>query len=343
MLRRRLSDSSAAALLFTLAAASASGALLTDNLGTAKRTSLGKARLNDEAVWQEYGLSESETGVYEGGGKRFTATAWRLKDPTGAQAAFRWLRGKDSKPAAGPLTQYSSFAAKSGDTLLMTYGNYLLRLEGEEPSLDELKILLFQLPHLDQSSLPPLLEYVPAGALVEGSDRFILGPASLEKFYPKLSPSVVAFHFGAEGIVARYRERASEVEMAVFYYPTNPMARDRYPEFQKVSGALVKRTGPLLAIVVAPDNADDAERVLALIDYKATVTISEPVTGKPSQNLGDLLIAIFILIGVILGLCILGGVLVFGVRRLGRKMSGIENEDPMTLLHLEDRRGGPAA
>ncbi len=329
-----------AALLLAACGAPAAAALLTDNLGTAKRVSLVTTRLSDEGIWQEYGLSGSETAVYEGGGKAFTATAWRLKDPTGAQAAFRWLRGKDSRPVTGPLAQYSRFASRTGNSLLIAFGNYLLRFEGGDPSLEELKILLFQLPNLDQSSLPPLLEYVPEAGLTPGSDRYILGPASLEKFYPRLSPSAVAFHFGAEGMVARYRARSSEVEMAVFYYPTNPMARDRYPEYQKVGGAMVKRAGPLLAIVIAPENADDAERVLALVDYKATVTISE-TTGSKFVNYGDLLIAIFILIGVLLGLCLLGGVLVYGVRRLGHKISGIKDEDPMTMLHLEDRRGGP--
>src|SRR5262249_2653786 len=142
--------------------------------------------------------SEAETGRYEGAGKPFTATAWRLKDPTGAQAAFRWLRPADAKPGHPDALQYTKFAATIADGWLLTYGNYLIRFEGRAPSLEELKVFLFQLPKVDQSALPPLLEYLPKSAMAAGSDRYIVGPVTLAKFYPHVPPSVAAFHYGTE-------------------------------------------------------------------------------------------------------------------------------------------------
>jgi hypothetical protein len=327
------------AFLTLLSISSAPAGILTDNLGTAKRVTLETPTLSDKPVWDEYGLDGVETGRYESaGGKSFTATAWRLKDPTGSQAAFRWLRPAGSQPGNKDALYYSPrFAVTNGSATLMTFGNYLLRFEGGVPVRDELKILLFQLPRVDQSSLPPVIEYVPKNSLVAGTDRFIAGPASLEKFFPKLTPAAVGFHFGAEGVVGRYRMGSSETEMAVFYYPTNQMARDRLPEFQKLSGALVKRSGPILALASSPQNANDAERLLALINYKAQVTTS----ARPTtiiQDTGNMLIAIFQLIGVLLSITVVAGVMVFFMRRLRRAAAGGKEEDPMTMLHLEDRR-----
>ncbi|MBS1824387.1 MAG: hypothetical protein JST93_03615 [Acidobacteria bacterium] len=324
-------------LVLLALAAAAQGALLTDDLGTTKRGAVETPKLEDADVWREYGLSEAETAKYEGAHK-FTATAWRMNDPTGAQAAFRWLRPTESKPGNADALYYSKFAAQWKDTVLMTHGNYLLRFEGGMPSLDELKIFLFQLPKLDQSSLPPVLEYVPKDGLITGSDRFINGPASLAKFYSKLSPSAVGFHFGPEAIVARYNGSAGPVEMAVFYYPSNPMARERQAEFQKVNGAVVKRSGPLLAIVAGAGNADDAQRVLSLVNYKAQVTIDQPKPGTTVENAGDLILAIVQLSGVLILLAIGAGIMVFLMRSLRRKASGGQEDEPMTMLHLEDRR-----
>ncbi|MBL8216280.1 MAG: hypothetical protein JNK87_36515 [Bryobacterales bacterium] len=324
-------------LILLTTAASLPAALLTDNLGKSKRVTLEKLTVADKAVWDEYGLVEAETGKYEGGPKPFTATAWQLKDPTGAQAAFRWLKPAGAKTAPNDFSQYSKFAVADAKSVWMTHGNYLIHFEGAQPALDELKIFLFQLPKLDQSGLPPVLEYVPQEGRIAGTDRFINGPASLEKFFPAMSPSTAGFHFGTEAIVARYKVRNTEMTMGVFYYPTNQMARERQPEFEKVDGALVKRAGPLLAIIAKAGNADDAQRLLSQVNYRANVTINEHKPGGEAAKAGDMLVAIFSLIGVILALATMAGIMTFGMRFLRRRMAGGKDEEPMTMLHLSDR------
>ncbi|MBL8176049.1 MAG: hypothetical protein JNK48_15330, partial [Bryobacterales bacterium] len=146
----------------------AQAALLTDDLGTTKRGPVETPKLEDSGIWREYGFAEAETATYKGA-HHFTATVWRMNDPTGAQAAFRWLRSPESKPGNADAMYYSKFASQWKDTVLMTHGNYLIRFVGGMPSLDELKIFLFQLPKLDQSSLPPLLEYVPQQGMLAGT------------------------------------------------------------------------------------------------------------------------------------------------------------------------------
>jgi hypothetical protein len=319
-------------------AASLRADLLPEQLSiTTKRASMEKLPVTDKPVWEEYGWTDSEKARFEGTGKPFTASAWRLKDPTGAQAAYRWLCPSNARPGPKELLIYTKFAATVGDGGLMVYGNYLLRFEGRNPLPDELKILLFQLPNVDQSALPPLLGFVPKEGPLTGSDRYILGPASLEKFYPKVSPSTAGFHFGAEALVGRYKERSGELEMAIFYYPTNQMAQNRMPEFQRIEGAMVKRTGPLVAIVIQPANADDAERLLARVDYRANVSVNEPLPGSDIRKTGDLIVSSFILVGLLILMGAMAGAIVSGMRYLRRREAGADGEDAMTRLHLEDR------
>ncbi len=319
-----------------LGAASLGAAVLPEAIGpNTKRAALDPITVSDKAIWEEYGLTDSERARYEG--QPITVSAWRLKDPTGSQAAFRWMRPADSRPGNKDQLTYSTFAVTVGNGGLMVFGNYLLRFEGRNPSLDELKLLLFQLPKVDQSALPPVLGYLPKDVPVPGTERFVLGPASLEKFYPKVPPSTAGFHFGAEAHIARYKQRSTELEMALFYYPTNQMAQNRLPEFQKLEGAMVKRSGPLIAVALSPANADDAERLLAQIDYKANITISEGPPGGEARKAGSLLATSFILAGLLMGIGLLGGLMMYGMRTLRKRSSGGLDEDPMTRLHLEDR------
>src|SRR5579863_1556516 len=77
----------------------AASAIWPENLGNLHRTSAHPvAPTADQAIWDEHGLQEAETAQYETSGEKFTATAYRFQDPTGAMAGFEWLRPADSTP-----------------------------------------------------------------------------------------------------------------------------------------------------------------------------------------------------------------------------------------------------
>ncbi len=311
-----------AGLLGTLAAY---GAIWPPQIGGFKRTSSAPAAVQDRPLWDEYGLEEAETAGYSDGARQFAATAYRLKDPTGAFAAFR-----SSRPAGSRPSKLTDAAAESGEGVLFVFGNYLFQFAGWKPQLTELAGLLGQLPKLDQSPLPN--SYLPSKGLVANSERYVLGPAGLDRFEPGLPLPVVAFDRGAEGQIGQYDTGAGRVQMAVFSYPTPQMARQRLEVFQKLPGAVAKRAGPLVAVILAPPNPDAAERLLSNVMYRATVTADERVPTR-RDNIGDLMVNIFILVGIILAITIPAGVMVGVLRRLGWGTSG----DPMILLHLEDQ------
>ena len=321
-------------LISTIFLASLYAELLPERFGNYARESIKPPVLKDRAVWDEYGFDTAEQAVYKSGGNQLTATAYRLKDPTGAFAAFQWLRPADS--AALKPIEHVGHGTASGNANLFQMGNYLLSFEGNRPSPTDLKQIFAYLPKFDQSSLPALSSYMPGRNLVLNSERYVLGPESLQKFEPRISPSIAAFHMGAEAQLARFRTRNGESQLAIFSYPTPQIARERLDAFQKIPGAVVKRSGPLVAAIISPSNADDAERLLAEVKYEPTVTWSEKIP-KPQGNPGDMLMGICILAAVLIALSVLFGFFLGGFRVALARFGIGSARDSFTSLDLSKK------
>ena len=75
----------------------ATAAILPDSIGAYHRTAVSQPTLNGRDLWDEYGLHDYESAVYENGAAKFTATAYQLQDSTGAMAAFNWQRPANAK------------------------------------------------------------------------------------------------------------------------------------------------------------------------------------------------------------------------------------------------------
>ena len=283
----------------------------------------------DRGLWDEYGLQQAEQAEYVGCASPFQAEAYRLKDATGALAAFEWRR-----PAEGHPSKLAPLAVETGDGVLLVYNNYLLRFTAWKPGADALRPFFETLRDVNQAPLPELKDYLPSGNLVPNSERYVLGPAGLDKFEPRIPPSVAAFHLSAEAALARYRTKSDPLQLAIFSYPTPQIARQRLAEFEKLPGAMAKRSGPLVAVVVSPSDPDAAERLLSEVRYQANITFNERVPNA-RDNVGNLILAVFNLIGLLLGACLVIG-LTFGFMR--RWIHWGRAEEPMILLHLQDRR-----
>lgn len=292
----------------------------------------------DQELWTEYGLEAAERAVYRGNGKTFNVEAYRLTDPTAGYAVFEWLRPKDAV-AIEDYVDLTTLAVKSSNSVLIGYGNYVFKFYNHEPEIIELQQLALTVPRLSYSPLPPFTSYMPRdNTLVPNSERFILGPTSLEKFFPHVPASVAAFHLGTEAEVATYKTASGQMVLALFSYPTPQIAREQAEAFRAIGGLVVKRTGPLVAVVPSPRDPDEAERLLAKVNYRATISWNEPVDKGEELTLGKLILIIFTLVGILVGLALLGGLAVFGMRMLVRRVTGApENEDPMIMLHLDQR------
>jgi len=327
----RLRVAVSAALLLLLPTL-ATAAIWSDDLGPFHRVSAQPVAFqSNQPIWDEYGFQDGEEARYEGAGEKFIARAWRFQDSTGAMAAFEWMRLPGSKPSA-----LGRLAAEDSNVITIAHGNYVLVFVGYHPSTQFLTTVIENLKQVDNSPLPTLIDYLPSRDLVPNSERYVEGPAALHEFYPGIPPATAAFHLGAEAQMGTFRSPGGDLKLAIFDYPTPQIAMQQTAEFQKIGGAMVKRAGPLVAVILSPTNADAAEKLLSLVRYQAAVTLDERVNTR-RDNIGNLVINAFILIGILLSFSLVGGLAFGGVRTFLRRGGRGEAADAMIVLHLSDR------
>ena len=304
-------------------------AIWPDPIGSFHRTSSAPVTLQDRPLWDEYGLKESESARYEHGTESFTATGYRFQDTTGAMAAYQWQR-----PASSAPSKLAPMAAETKDGAWVVHGNYLLVFQGHKPDPADLAAVSDGLRNVDTTVLPPLTGYLPSQGLVANSERYITGPDALQKFAPAVPPSVAGFHFGAEAQMGTFHSPKGDMPLAIFNYPTHQIAMQKEGEFAKVPGAMVKRSGPLVAVVLSPPDADAAERLLSQIRFEANVTRDEYVPTR-RDNIGNLVINAFELIGILLAFAVVSGFALGGYRALRRRSRGGEEADALLTLHID--------
>ena len=304
-------------------------AILPGTIGAFHRTATSKPGLTDRPVWDDYGIKDWETASYENGSANMTVTAWQLADTTGSLAAFDWQRPADAKPSKA-----ATLAAETKTSLLWVRGQYLVAFDGDKPSPEDLQTLAATLKKVDTTQLPVLPSYLPSQNLVPNSERYVTGPASLARFDPSISASVAGFQYDTEAQTGVFHSPKGDFTIGIFNYPTPQIAMGRVSDFQKLPGAIVKRSGPFVAVVVAPTDPEMAGQLLGEIRYQAQITRDEYVPTQ-RDNLGNLLLNICILIGILGVFALLSGLLYGGLRYLARILRKGPEPEPMITLHLE--------
>jgi hypothetical protein len=296
-------------VLAAIFVSTACAAILPDRFGPYSRQPLEIKGPGTNAQLGEYGADGWDGADYGG----FRLSVWRFKDSTGAYAASLELSG-------------------------VLVGNYLVQCEGKCPK-NLVALADASLPHVSHASIPTLNTYFPAKGLVPHSDRYILGPLSLRANAPQIPASAVGFDFGPEGQIARYRTPAGQAMLAVFSFPLPSMARQQLPEFQKITGATAKRTGPLVVVAIGPSAA--SARLLEDVNYEGVVATNERPPAKPlelkPESAGKMVLAILSLAGLLLGFCLLSGLAVGATLRLARRFGYTAAEGSLTTLHLEGK------
>ena len=317
----------AAGLFVSLAQA----AILPDQIGPYKRMAPKTVSLPDRALYSEFGLNSTEEADYIAGARRFSATVWRFHDSTGALAMFDYRR-----PEAATTSDLTPVAVHTSDGTIFADGNYVFQVTGSLPSDADLKALMAHLPKVDQTPLPALMTDLPPDDLIADSERYIIGPVSLARFAPGIPAAVGAFHTGSEAISGKYQTDKGLLTLTIFNFPTPNIARAQLQELQKIPGALARRVDSLVAVVLSPPDPGAAERVLSQVHYEANVTFSEQVPASELKGKIYYILQIFEFAGLLILLCLLGGVLFGGYRVLSRKLNRGEDPDAMITLHLSE-------
>lgn len=94
-----------------------------------------------------------------------------------------------------------------------------------------------------------------------------------------------------------------------------------------------------MAVVFNPPDQNAAESLLSLIRYQAVVTGQDRSDRPPTKkdNWGNFMVNLFILIGFILGFCLLSGVVFGGMRAIFRRGGESGEGEEMITLHLDNR------
>jgi len=294
-------------ILAAIFVSSACATIWPEQLGKYQRKSASPVDASPGLV--EDGLEAAERADYGA----FQVTAWRFKDVTGA---------------------YAASLQQSGVRL----GNYVVGCEGT-CTKDFPQLADASLPGISHAAIPTLDTYLPSKGLLQRSERYILGPVGLKTNAPEIPASAVNFDFGTEGELAHYRTPSGPLMLAVFSFPLPSMARQQLPQFQKIPGVAVKRSGPLIAVAIGASPAKD--QLLTAINYQGVVAENEKPPEKPlelkPESAGKMVLAILSLAGLLLAFCLLSGLAVGGTLRLARRFGYSAAEGSLITLHIEGK------
>jgi hypothetical protein len=211
----------------------------------------------DRELFSEYGLKAAYSADYAGSqGRRMTVDAFRFLDAEGAHAAYLC-----SRPVGGvsPMI-WQVPAVTGGGVTVMEYRNYMLRFHGALPSISsEMEEMLATLPGLTADKAAWGFD---GRYLDQFSTRTIMGPVSLQRFAPRIPPSVAAFRLGAKGRVARFETPGGPMTAVVFEYPTEQVAKEQAKELGALPGAVVRVDRTCAGVTFQPLDSSVADEPL---------------------------------------------------------------------------------
>ncbi len=239
-----------------------------------------------QAILAEYGSTSTEAAVYGDRLQGFGVVLYVMRDPSGAYGLYSFLRTPEM--ARANFTDHSSI---SGERALVLVGNLVLDIRGKDLAKSEpqLKALVAAIqPKAHDGLLPMIGQYLPQKNIIERTDRYVLGPQTLNQLFPGGIGDSVGFQSAAEAELAHYSLGGREATLLIVEYPTDQIAAKKLIELQKnfnVNGAsqsggspelFAKRSARLLAIVSGASSQPEADILLNQIELETDLTWNEP-------------------------------------------------------------------
>ena len=278
------------------------------------------------AVLTEYGFADSETATYtRDDGRKLTIKAAQFKDATGAYGGFTFYRQPQMK-----VEEIGTKAASENNRILFFRSNVLVDANFDRVtamSAAELRELAGMLPSAQGAAgnLPTVPQYLPKKDAITNSGHYILGPQALMAVKAPLTAEQIDFSVDPEVLIQDYTSKDGSLTLSVLDYPTPQIAAARLRALQLTpqasSGAmLLRRSGPLVAAVTGATGSNDARALLDSVNYEAEVTWNEATSVSKRDNIGNLIVAVFALIGILLLVSFIFGIFFGGIRVLLRKL-----------------------
>ncbi|PSH04582.1 MAG: hypothetical protein CXZ00_07130 [Acidobacteria bacterium] len=297
-------------------------------------------------VLKEDRFTDFEVATYKHDNRTLTIKAARFEDAAGSYAAFTFYRQPIMREE-----DIGALAASLNDRVLFFSGNILVdarfdRVTGMSGT--QLRELAARLPKAKGPAavLPTLPSHLPRKQLVQGTARYIIGPAAYSALSVNLSPELIDFSKSPELVWARFNgEAPGSAEVLLVAYPTPHIAIDKLTAYEQLpapSGrgtSIAKRTGPIVVLVRGNISRSDAEKILSGVNYDANVTWNENAGQGKRDNIGNLVIAALGL-AAILFIISVGAGAVFGFGRFylprfrAKKAGKTPDDGELTRLHL---------
>ena len=284
------------------------------------------------AVLKEYGFRDLESATYSRPDRKLSVKAARFNDTTGAYGAFTFYKSEGME-----TEKIGDLAASAGTKVLFYRGNILVEADFDRVtamSAAELRELAGALPQpaADKTKLPTLPTYLPRPGYIKHSAKYVAGPAAFSNIHAPFPAEIVEFERSAELVLGRYSTSKGAATMVLIAYPTPQIAGDRLRAIESWMKAnscsaagratdsgcdfFGKRSGPIVAVVAGNVSQSEAQSLLAAISYDADVTWNEATSLSKRDNIGNLIIAAFSLIGVLILIALFLGLAFGGVRVL---------------------------
>ncbi len=285
------------------------------------------------ALMKEYGFTGFEAATYTAPGRKLTIKAARFNDASGAYGAFTFYRqgGMQSETIGDQ-------AASENAHVLFYRGNILVDAVFDRVtamSAAELRELAKALPlPSGEATKPPTLPlYLPRQAYLRDSAKYVLGAVGLDAVGAPLPAQLVDFERSAEVVLGKYSTSQGVATLTIISYPTPAIASERLRAIEAAKGSLapfsgaappaelnLKRSGPLVALVTGDISSREAKSLLASVNYEADVTWNEATSFSKRDNIGNLIVNIFLLIGILLLFALVLGVMFGGVRVILKRL-----------------------
>jgi hypothetical protein len=310
---------------------------------------LGKLVAPATPVAKESSLKSAGSEHYCNGNTGVTARYYEFADPTGAYEFYT------SELKVGMnATTIGGASAVDAERLLTLLGNYVIEISPPK-NISDADLLLLLKPikaKAMKTPLPPVRRYLPDEGMVQGTQRYALGPAGFTAALVALNENrfspitqEIGFAGGAEAMLARYQVARNKSQgLLIIEYPTPQLAEQRLHHIQSVLTAnpglaetTFERKGSLLSAVLSPVSAQAAATLREGIRYDVQVTWNEP-----SQTLTDppwLLVVKNIFIGTLAfcGVAVVMGVAFGGVRVITKRLfpgKVFDRPEDMEVLQL---------
>ncbi|SRR5579875_1076479 len=285
------------------------------------------AAKQQSAALSEYGFVAGESATYKKGADSLQVDLYRMKDPSGAYGLLTYLRAPDMERAKGAAHSFFS-----DNEALMLAGNLVLDVQGGSLRRyqNDLKVLMQRITaHAEDGALPTLWEQLPAKQMVPGSDRYVLGPRTLNQFFPVAVGDSVGFNTGGEAEVARYSTGRQQSTLLLVDLPTPQIATQTLKKMAakfNVNGSkpnsglpiYAKRLMTTLVIVAGAPNEAEAHALLDEVKNTEVLTWNEPTPKGKQADIGTIVVGTIIGTGVICAFSVIAG-LAFGGFRLAVK------------------------